>query len=421
MLKKILSTITFLLILVTAVRSQDILTLDSCRQKALMNNAKVVNADNNIRGAQALSKAAYLKFFPSLQGELAGFYSPNNLMPMPNGVMGTDELEHGWFLDLVVNAPIYAGGRINNRYKKSQLEVEMAHTEKQLAEKDVLKDVDRLYWNLVALEGKLRTLTAADTLLKEVERVAGLAVKNGLRNRNDLLQVQLERNENESEVSKITNAIEVNRMMLAQYMGIDSHSFKIADAVDTSEGKLLTGSVITSGNASATTDIQLLRQKVKSAEYEVKLEKSNRLPEVGVEVSYGMGNVGGFTIGPFFLGIAKIPISEWFTGKHNLRSKELKLQNARTALDDNTRKMDIKIRSLLLDVEDARRQVSIAAKSIEQARENLRINQSSYLSGMTIMSELLKAQNILQKSESKYIEAYSTYQIKLSEYQQAIR
>ena len=61
-------------------------------------------------------------------------------------------------------------------------------------------------------------------------------------------------------------------------------------------------------------------------------------------------------------------------------------------------------------------QAILAKKSIEQAAENLRLNENYYKAGISTMSDLLEAQTLFQQSKDRYSEAYSTYEIKKTEY-----
>ena len=70
------------------------------------------------------------------------------------------------------------------------------------------------------------------------------------------------------------------------------------------------------------------------------------------------------------------------------------------------------------DLNDAYKQVKIALLSIEQAKENLRLNTDYYAAGICTMSDLLDAQSLYQQSRDKYVETYAQYEVKKREYLQ---
>ena len=71
------------------------------------------------------------------------------------------------------------------------------------------------------------------------------------------------------------------------------------------------------------------------------------------------------------------------------------------------------------DVEEARQQLDIAQRSIEQSEENLRLNRNYYQAGTSRMSDLLEAQMLYQQARDKHTDAFANYQNKLLEYRQA--
>ena len=55
--------------------AQKAYTLDECVQKALTNNVRVKNAQNELAMAQEDSKEAYTKYFPRVSAAAGGFIS----------------------------------------------------------------------------------------------------------------------------------------------------------------------------------------------------------------------------------------------------------------------------------------------------------------------------------------------------------
>jgi outer membrane protein TolC len=70
-------------------------------------------------------------------------------------------------------------------------------------------------------------------------------------------------------------------------------------------------------------------------------------------------------------------------------------------------------------VVEARQQLDIAQRSIEQSEENLRLHRDYYRAGTCRMSDLLEAQLLYQQSRDKYTDAYANLQNKLLEYKQS--
>ena len=87
---------------------------------------------------------------------------------------------------------------------------------------------------------------------------------------------------------------------------------------------------------------------------------------------------------------------------------------------DHSELLEIKMQKAWNDVNKSYRQLQIADRSIEQAKENLRLNNDYYKAGISKISDLLEAQLLYQQACDKRTDAYADYQNKLLEYQQSV-
>ena len=88
-------------------------------------------------------------------------------------------------------------------------------------------------------------------------------------------------------------------------------------------------------------------------------------------------------------------------------------------LADNSELLKIRMQKAWNDVEEARKQMDLAQRSIQQAEENLRLNRNFYQAGTTKMSDLLEAQMLYQQACDKHTEAQADYHNRLLEYRHA--
>jgi outer membrane protein TolC len=61
-------------------------------------------------------------------------------------------------------------------------------------------------------------------------------------------------------------------------------------------------------------------------------------------------------------------------------------------------------------------QIGSSQKSVDQAKENLKVTKSNYKSGISAMSDLLEAQAAYQEAVNNLTEAQCNYQIKQAKY-----
>jgi outer membrane protein TolC len=115
-----------------------------------------------------------------------------------------------------------------------------------------------------------------------------------------------------------------------------------------------------------------------------------------------------------------IPISGWWGGSHAIKRSKLVEDNAREQLAINTQLLKIRMQKDWNDLDDAYKQLELSRKSIEQSKENLRLNSDYYHAGTVTMNDLLIAQQQYQQCRDRYTDAYSQLQLKMVEYRQSI-
>jgi len=73
------------------------------------------------------------------------------------------------------------------------------------------------------------------------------------------------------------------------------------------------------------------------------------------------------------------------------------------------------------ELNEAYFQIQLSKKSIAVAEENLRMSNDNYNAGITTLTDLLEAQNLLQQTQDQFVEAVTEYYKKLAEHLQMIR
>ena len=188
--------------------------LDKCIEMALKNNTEVKNARLEVEVADEDRKYAFTQIFPQISAMGAGFVGAKDLMrgqmEVPQmGAMPLSMIKKGVVATLTALQPLYMGGQIINANKMAELQREVRHLEFEMTEKDVIQNVHDYYWQLVALRGNIATLEAAEKQLNEVYGLTKKFVDAGVTTRNDLLRVELKKQETASQRLKLDNGIEL--------------------------------------------------------------------------------------------------------------------------------------------------------------------------------------------------------------------
>lgn len=329
---------------------------------------------------------------------------------MKNGLVG----------DVSATLPLFTGGQIVNGNKLAKVNVEVNRLQQRQSQNEVTLTVENYFWQVVMLKEKLQTISTLDKQLTQLLQDVETSVQAGVTTRNDLLQVQLRQNEIQSKRIQAENMLSLSRSMLAQYIGHPADSIEVAATLKDTLPQGPEGLYTPPEAALATTnEYNLLQQNVKASSLQHKMAIGKNLPTIAIGGGYAYENLLGKDH-TFWLGFAtvSVPISGWWGGSHDIQRQKLQLRNAENQLADQSQLLVIRIKHTWDDLNDANKQVKIALLSIEQAKENLRLNTDYYAAGTCTMSDLLDAQSLYQQSRDKYVEIYAQYEVKKREYLQ---
>lgn len=393
--------------------------LDECISEAVKNNLALRNADNQIAMSGEQRKEAYTKYFPTLSATGGGFISNQGLLQMDMGDQSMSLAKNGIMAGVTAMQPVYAGGQIINSNKLAKVGEDVSRLQRNLSENDVRLNTENYYWQAVMLKEKLKTLDQMDKQLVSVEKDAQAAVDAGVRNRNDLLQVQLRKNETRTSRIQVENNLHTVCDMLAQVMGHAGEDLDVKSAISSPES---TQQYYLSPESALpqTNEYQLLDKQIEADKLQYKLSVGKNLPSVAVGRGYLYNNVmdksqnnliGMLTV--------SVPISSWWGGSHEMKRQKIQIANSINEKQDKSELLMVKMRKAWNDMNDAYKQVDIAKESITQSEENLRLNTDYYHAGTATISDLLDAQTLFQQSRDKYVESVTNYEVKKREYLQA--
>ena len=422
-------------------------SLQQLKDPALHNNIAIRSAKHSIDAAQEQRRESFTKYFPTVSGtglwfnankgmaqtdiNLSENISPElgmvlaqSLPPEALAILGSpmsiSMMKNGTIGSLMAVQPVFAGGQIINGNKLAKVGEDVSRLQLQLSENEVEKQTEQYYWQLVSLQEKMKTIEAVQTLLADINKDVDVAVRAGVAMRNDLLQVQLRQNDVESQKLKVQNGINILRLLLAQYCGLNNSEFVIesAEYVDGSSPQVIKQDCDQA--LLGTTEYKLLNKQVEATNLQRKMEIGKNLPIIGVGAGYNYHNLldNNHSFAMVFATVS-VPISDWWGGSHAIKRKKIEQQKAEEQLADNSELLKIRMQNAWNNVEESHQQLQIAQRSIEQAEENLRLNRDYYRAGTSKMSDLLEAQLLYQQSLDRRTDAYADYRNKLLEYRQA--
>jgi outer membrane protein TolC len=420
------------------------LSLDSCKTLALRNNYKVKSAVSEVTQSLEVKKNAFTNYFPKVSAGVTAVKMndylikgniPEMNLPVYDGnpanlatatqfayfpATSLKMLDYLNMANVIVAQPIYTGGRITNGNKLANLGYEISKEKQAMTTTEVLVKTEELYWTVITLSEKLKTLDSYIQLLDTLYHDVNVSLKAGLIQRSDLLKVQLKQNELQVNRMKLTDGIALSKMALCQHIGFD---YDITLSLSSSPNEeLLLGYQNSSDDAVVNrNEYKILEKAVTAEELQKKMIAGEFLPRVSVGATgWYLDMMNSTNKNAMVFATVSIPITDWWGGSHKIKESRAKAESARYRLAETSELLALQITQVRNEMNQNYFQISIAQKSVEQAQENFKVTNDNYKAGVSGMSDLLEAQSAFQSALNGLTEAKCNYQIAKAKYLQAV-
>ncbi|MDR1259593.1 MAG: TolC family protein [Tannerellaceae bacterium] len=415
---------------VTKLSAQEVLSLEKCRELALQNNTELQNAGLSVEIAMQTQKEAFTRYFPSVSATGFGIMNSEALMtqtvatgyPPPNDMVAVEMFKKGIIGAVAATQPLFAGGRIVNGNRLAREGVEVSKLQKQMTGSEVLFETERYFWQLVSMKEKMNTLSDAEVMLNRIHSDVGISVEAGVTTGNDLLRVELEQNRLASNRLKLENGIRILKMAFARHIGIEPDGFDIEAPAFEDIAAPFTETQHFETFLLQRPEYRLLEKGVDVAALQMKMEVGKNLPTVAIGAAY---NYTRFDKGSpaemkkdFAMAFVTVtvPISDWWGASHAVKKRRLELRTAENTREEKASLLLLQMQRVHDEMNEAYQHVLLTRRSIAVARENFRMSEDHYKAGISILSDLLDAQNLLQQSRDQYTEAATEYYARQAEY-----
>jgi outer membrane protein TolC len=397
-------------------------SLDDCKQMAIKNNRKIKNSQLEINAAKEAKKDAFTNYFPSVSASGFGFKAKDPLVALNMGGAPISFLNNGMTAAISLSQPVFAGGKIVYGNKLAGLGIQVSQYQSKLSENDILLNTEVLYWQLVTLYEKERTLDVIDSQLDALLKDVELSYKTGLITNNDVLKVKLKKNEIASKRVDLDNNIKLIKMSICQQIGIELTASDTFEIIVSDTEKVESPAVYYVDHKNALPnrmESKLLNKNVEASRLQTKIKRADYLPTVAIGATYYKENFldGWNGNGAVFVSVS-VPLSGWWGGSHAIKQQKIKEQIAYNDKLDVEEQLLLQMQNVRNDLDNAYKQILLAKEAIEQSSENLRLNNDYYRAGTVTLTDVLDAQTLLQQSRDKYIETYAAYEQKRFEYLQ---
>ena len=350
-------------------------------------------------------------FVPNVTKNADGSYTLNQYADFPSQTMKW-KLKNMFVGSISVMEPLYAGGKISTAYEMSKLGVNMATENIRLTESEVIVKTHEAYYQAVKAKELGEVARSYKTLLDELKKNVEGAFRHGMSTRNDIMKVQVKQNEAELSIQKADNGYQLAKMNLCHIIGLPLNS------------EVEVGQADPSANVSIPVDMgvrpehAILDNKTELARQQVKLTKSDYLPNVAVGATYSCAN-GGELAGKKLINngsasvgvMVKMPLDLFGGGTNKVRSAKAAYQIAQMEQQDFDEQMQLEWAQCKNLFDEAQTEVRLCQTALEQAAENMRLSKQQYEVGFEPLSDYLETQASWQQCSANLVNARCQMQL----------
>jgi outer membrane protein len=330
---------------------------------------------------------------------------PRSITKPPNANGGALALESSFNL--------YAGGRQKAIIEDSKHKRELAAINTKEQEAGIGLQVALQYLEMIRFYFQAHLIRDQVTRARTRSRNINTFYANGKVTKSDVLRAEVQlsnvllsetANRNDYQISNQKLNTLLNLDELTKIIPADTASLHLKDSVDLE--KLL-------NDYSGTYALLKAQKHIELQTNRTKLTKSFNQPSITLFGGYGFNYPNTFIFPPVAqtisigtIGVkATYDISSLYHNKDRVKSSRLRetaLQQQKQWIEDNVQQ---EARALAIKYHEAINRMLVIKKSIEQAETNYNIQNTKYANQLTLLTDLLEADNLYQESRFNYIQA----------------
>ncbi|GAB3042111.1 TolC family protein [Spirosoma pulveris] len=407
--------------LTNAQSTPSVLPLNQAIQRALQNNKGIKLADTRTLAAEARAQEAKDRSLPQANASLAySRYSLTGPFSLGSGSDGKALLTvpAGAFNATIggatISKEVFGGFAEKSAELSANLLVRASQLDAQRNRSELVYTVTEAYYNIVKL---IRSTSVIEQNIKqfdEREREAQNLQKEGVVTANEVLKIQLQRNNLQLSRLQVEKARQTALYNFNLLIGLPDDQ---AISVDTTLANPIASAEPLSnflGQAlQSRPEVQANSLRVQSAEAMLRNTKSAMYPHLGVSLGYNYINPTARLVPE-----ANSFISAWNVGaglSYNIGSlynMKGKLNTAKTAIDQasiQSQQQADQIRSEVVTAYNnyqlALEQQNVIRTAVGQAQENYRLTESRFRNGLVGSTDLLEADSFLLQAQLNVINA----------------
>ena len=447
--------------------AQRVLSLDSCRQMALLNNKQLGVSRLKQEVAANMRKSARTKYLPHVSaiGSYQYTSEPTSILSetqkaefsnlgtaigaglsqsmadlmtkIPNlaAVMGrvgpvTEQMLNGLGQKIVdgfdtdtrnmfvgsvmLTQPLFMGGSIIAMNKMADINEKLAANSMDARRQAIIYRLDQAYWQVVSLYHKQQLAQSYLDLVKKLDTDVYKMIEEGVATKSDGLSVDVKVNEAEMTLTKVNDGLVLSRMLLNQLCGLPLDEQVTLEDEQTTEIAVveLTPTLNVEQAVANRPELKMLQNTVDLSKQTTNILKAGNLPQLLLTGGYAASNpnlLNGFQRklrGFWNVGVTmRVPLWNWGDVMYKVRASKGATAIANLELEEARELIELQVNQTTFKVDEANKKLLMAKSNIQRADENLRMANLGFREGVISPTTVMEAQTAWLQAQSQKIDA----------------
>lgn len=397
--------------------SQPPLTLEESIKIALDRNLRLHSSLEGVLGSQFRQKQAMTQFLPHWLGQYSytRYDSGQTIGFFGTGTAGTSRDIYN--VNTTVQQPLFAGGSILSNYRLEKFGVDISKTNVDVARLDVVLQVRAGYFNILKA---LKLQEVAEQTVKQFEaqlETAKAFFEVGIVAKNDVLQAEVRLAQARQDLVKAENAVALANSSFNILLRREINDpVNVVDILEYKPSSLRFEDSLVEA-LRGRPEIKAAKLSVSQAQEAVRIARSGFFPTINLSGNYvrlgDTPSTGGdvHTTRWTIQTLATITLFDWGNTLYKVGESKVKVSQAEDSKNELIDSIILEVKQDYLNMVQSEKNIGVAQKAIEQAEENLRMNEERYKYQVATATDVLDAVTLLTQARTNYYNALSDYNI----------
>jgi len=321
-----------------------------------------------------------------------------------------------WMQNYSIEAtqPIYTGGKIRNTIKNASIAKEIAGLNLEKDKADIKLILVKNYLTLYNLYKQKdifnQNIDVAKKRLYDIEQLK----KQGIITSNDVLRSQIVVTNYNLSLKETDDDIAIVSQQLDIVLGLDENTIIVPD-MEFLDRKFLVKpeNEYISEAYENFPEMKIARYNIETAKNNEKINKAKYLPSLFLHTGNTFARpitdtspVLDMYMNSWSVAIGlRYDISAWFDHKHETSQDKYNIDLQENIKTQNEEAVRTNIKSAYIKHREALDRIDVLEQTLEQAKDNYRITNNKYFNQMSILTDVLDAENVLLNTEFQLVNA----------------